>query len=244
VTTPVQAGLLHDQRLPGESEEYRVARDALLRAEIELKRQTELVAAQRRALPHGGALATDYILNEWDPAVGRPRHVRFSELFGDKDTLVVYSFMFKPGASDPLEVPCPICTSIIDSIDGEVTHITERASLAVIAKAPIERFGAHAQARGWRQARLLSSAGTSYNRDYHAEGPDGAQFAMVNTFVRRDDTIRHFWSSEEWHVPPDPGQNPRHVDFMWPLWGVLDRTPEGRGTDWMPRLSYRRDETS
>jgi len=30
----------------------------------------------------------------------------------------------------------------------------------------------------------------------------------------------------------------RHVDFMWPLWNILDRTPEGRGSDWGPRLEY------
>jgi predicted dithiol-disulfide oxidoreductase (DUF899 family) len=238
MTTAARAGLLHEQRLPGESDEYRLARDELLRAEIELKRQTERVAAKRRDLPPGGALPQDYTFQEWDAAVGHPRAVRFSELFADKDTLVAYSFMFKPRDTDPLGVPCPICTSIIDGIDGELPHIAQRTSFVVIAKAPIEQFGAHARAREWRHSRLLSSAGTSYNRDYHAEAPDGEQFAMVNTFVRHDATIRHFWSSEEWHVPPEPSQNPRHVDFMWPLWGVLDRTREGRGTDWMPRLSY------
>jgi predicted dithiol-disulfide oxidoreductase (DUF899 family) len=46
---------------------------------------------------------------------------------------------------------------------------------------------------------------------------------MLTTFVRSNGVIRHFWSSEEWHVPADPGQNPRHVDFMWPLWGVLNQ---------------------
>jgi len=236
VTAQSREGLL--RRLPGESDEYRVARDELLEAEVELKRQTETVAAMRRRLPAGGAVPEDYTFQEWDPARGRPREVSFAELFAEEDTLVVYSFMFKPGESGPLEVPCPICTSIIDAIDGEVRHITQRASFAVVAKAPIARFSAHARARGWREARLLSSAGTTYNRDYLAEGANEEQFAMVNTFTRREGTIRHFWSSEEWYVAPDPGQNPRHVDFMWPLWGVLDRTPEGRGGEWMPRLSY------
>ena len=234
------SGPMHPRRLPGEPDDYRAARDDLLRAEVELKRQTEAVAKQLRALPPGGPLAEDYSFHEWDPAQGQPRPVRFSDLFTDgRDTLAIYSFMFKPGDSGPLAVPCPICTSIIDAIDGEAPHITQQISLAVVAKAPIERFSAHARARGWHQARLLSSAGTTYNRDYLAEHPDGAQFAMLNVFVNRDGAIRHFWSSEEWYVPPEPGQNPRHVDFMWPLWGLLDRTPEGRGRDWMPRLAYR-----
>jgi predicted dithiol-disulfide oxidoreductase (DUF899 family) len=70
------------------------------------------------------------------------------------------------------------------------------------------------------------------------ESGDDDQYAMVTEFVRQSGKIHHFWSSEVWFVPPEPGQNPRHVDFMWPLWAVLDRTPQGRGTDWRPSLSY------
>jgi len=232
---------LHETRFPGESDEYRRARDELLLGELELRRQVEAVAAQRRALPLGGALAADYTFDEWDAAVGKVRHVRFAELFAaGKDSLVVYSFMFKPGdAGVPLEVPCPLCTSIIDGIDGAVPHITQRINFVVVTKAPIESFSAHARARGWRHARLLSSAGTSFNSDYQVESGDADQYAMVTVFVRRGDTIHHFWSSEAWFMPPEPGQNPRHVDFMWPLWAVLDRTQEGRGTDWWPTLTYR-----
>jgi predicted dithiol-disulfide oxidoreductase (DUF899 family) len=39
-------------------------------------------------------------------------------------------------------------------------------------------------------------------------------------------------------MPSEPGQNHRHVDMMWPLWNVLDATPEGRGTDWFPSRQY------
>jgi predicted dithiol-disulfide oxidoreductase (DUF899 family) len=231
---------LHDARFPGESSEYRRARDELLEAELELRRQVEAVAAQRRALPLGGAVESDYVFEEWDPSVGNVRQVRFAELFErGKDSLVVYHFMFKPGDSGrPLEVPCPLCTSIIDGLDGAVPHITQRINFAVVTKAPIETFSAHARARGWRHARLLSSAGTSFNADYHAEAGDNDQYAMVTAFVRRGDTIHHFWSSETWFMPPEPGQNPRHVDFVWPLWAVLDRTAEGRGDDWWPLLAY------
>jgi predicted dithiol-disulfide oxidoreductase (DUF899 family) len=231
---------LHDARFPGESSEYRHARDELLATELELRRQLEAAAAQRRALPLGGELPTDYVFDEWDADSGSVQHVRFSELFGaGKDTLFIYSFMFRPGErGEPLELPCPLCTSIIDGIDGAVPHIAQRTSFAVVTKAPIERFAAHARARDWRHARLLSAARTTYNRDYRAEGPDEEQFAMASTFVRRDGSIHHSWSSEIWFVPPEPGQNPRHVDFMWPLWSVLDRTAEGRG-DWHPRLHYR-----
>jgi len=126
----------------------------------------------------------------------------------------------------PLEVACPTCTSMLDGIDGEVPHITQHVSFAVAAKAPIERFQAHAHTRGWHHARLLSSAGTTSNRDYHAESSDAEQRPMATVFVRRDGAIHHLWSSELLLVPHEPDQGPRHVDFMWPLWAVLDRTPE------------------
>jgi predicted dithiol-disulfide oxidoreductase (DUF899 family) len=231
---------LHDTRFPGESDAYRLARDELLAAELELRRQVEAVAAQRRAMPLGGEVATDYAFAEWDATVGKVQQVRLSDLFAPgKDSLVLYSFMFKPGeAGLPLEVPCPLCTSIIDGVDGAVPHIEQQINFAVVTKAPVQDFSAHARGRGWRHARLLSSAGTSFNADYHVESGDDDQYAMVTSFVRRGGAIHHFWSSEVWFMPPEPGQNPRHVDFMWPLWAVLDRTQEGRGADWWPSFDY------
>jgi predicted dithiol-disulfide oxidoreductase (DUF899 family) len=233
---------MHDLRFPAESDEYRQARDRLLEAEINLRRHEEAVAAERRALPLGGEVTRDYAFDEWDAGLGKAHEVRLSELFeGGKDTLFIYSFMFKPGERGlPLEVPCPLCTSIIDGIDGEVPHITQRINFAVATKAPIEAFSAHAHARGWRHARLLSSSHNTYNLDYHAETPAQEQFAMATVFIRRGDRIHHFWSSELWliFVPPEPGQDPRHVDFMWPLWSVLDRTPGGRSETWRPHLRY------
>ncbi len=166
--------------------------------------------------------------------------VRLSELFEDgKDTLLLYNFMFIPGeAGLPLEGACPSCTSIIDAVDGEAPHIVQRINLAVVAKAPLEQFQEHARTRGWRNVRLLSSANTTYNADYHGEGERG-QNPIATVFVRRDGTIHHFWSSELFFAPTEPGMHPRHVDFIWPLWAVLDLTPEGRGTDWVPELAYR-----
>jgi predicted dithiol-disulfide oxidoreductase (DUF899 family) len=225
---------------PGESEKYRQAREELLKAEIALRRNIEAVAAQRRKLPLGGVVPTDYIFEEWNAGKGVAQPVRLSELFEDgKDTLFLYSFMFVPGKANlPLEEGCPSCTSIIDGIDGAVPHITQQINFACVAKAPIERFRAHAQSRGYRHARLLSSANNTYNHDYHAEGPDGGQAPIATVFTRRDGKIRHFWSSELMMAPSDPGQDMRHVDFMWPMWLVLDRTPAGRGQDWHPELDY------
>ena len=105
---------LHDSRFPGESDDYRQARNELLRAEMELRERTEAVAEQRRRLPLGGAVPQDYEYQEWETRTGSPRPVKLSELFeGDKDTLFLYSFMFIPGPNgEPLGSPCPACSKM------------------------------------------------------------------------------------------------------------------------------------
>lgn len=231
---------LHETRFPGESPEYRSARNGLLRAEIALRSQTEHVAEQRRQLPLGGAVPTDYEFQEWSTATGSPRAVKLSELFAPgTDTLFLYSFMFLPGPDgEPLGSPCPACTSIVDAIAGQARHLAPRMNFAVSAKARIEHFRAHAHSRRWADIRMLSAAGNTYSRDYHAESPDGAQWPLANVFVRRDGAIHHFWSSELFYAPAPAGHHPRHVDFMWPVWNILDVTPDGR-TDIQLQLEYR-----
>jgi predicted dithiol-disulfide oxidoreductase (DUF899 family) len=234
---PMDAGV----RFPGESEEYRRERNRLLEAEAGLRRTIEQVAAQRRALPPGGVVPDDYRFEE----VADGREVRFSELFEPgKDTLVVYSFMFprysgddRPGpaegetASLPLqETPCPSCTSILDSLDGAAHQLTRRLNLAVVAKSDPDRVRTFARERGWRHLRLLSTAGNAYSRDYNAETPDGEQMPILNVFVRDGDQFRHTWASELMGAPREEGMDPRHVDSIWPLWNVLDVTPDGRGS--------------
>ena len=231
-------GTLHDFRLPGETDEYRRARDELLEDEVELRRQIERVAARRRELPLGGRVPADYEFDEWDAATGEPKRVRLSDLFDGKDTLFLYSFMIVPREQGlPFVGPCPSCTSIIDGVDGALPHITQRIAFAVAAKPPIEEFRRHGVSRGWRHARLLSAAPSSYSRDYGAEDANGYQWPLANVFVRREGGIHHFWNSELWFVGGDQDQGPRHVDFIWPVWAVFDGTPGGRG-DWDPRLQY------
>jgi predicted dithiol-disulfide oxidoreductase (DUF899 family) len=226
---------LHDVRFPGESEEYRAARDRLLRSEAELRRMTEAVAQQRRSLPPGGAVPADYAFDEGSVANDTIRQVRMSQLFeDDKQVLFLYSFMYGPDD----DAPCPLCTSLIDAVDGELPHITQRINFAAASRGPIERFRAHARRRGWANLRILSSSSNSFNADYHAEDVEGGQRPMAHVFARDASGIRHCYSSELFFVPTDPGQSPRHVDSMWPLWNVFDLTPIGRGSDWWPRLEY------
>jgi predicted dithiol-disulfide oxidoreductase (DUF899 family) len=222
----------HPARFPGESGAYRKARNDLLKAEIALRRNVEAVAAQRRRLPLGGPVPEDYAFEEADDA-GNVRRVRMSDLFKRGNILVVYSYMYGPAMAKP----CPMCSSMLDSLDGSAKHAGQRVDLVVVAKSPIDRIRQFARERGWRNLRLLSSAGNSYNRDYHGENEQGAQMPMLNVFTRRNGKIHHTWGSELLFAPEDAGQNARHVDAIWPLWNLLDTTPEGRG-DWYPKLEY------
>jgi predicted dithiol-disulfide oxidoreductase (DUF899 family) len=238
-------------RFPGESAEYRLAREQLLDAEVELRRAVERVAAQRRALPLGGAVPEDYVFEEAGAGGGS---LRFSELFAPgKDTLVIYSFMFprysgdtRPGPSEGetarlalAETPCPSCTSILDSLDGAAPHLAQLINLVVVAKSDPHRIAAFAQELGWRNLRMLSSRNNAYNLHYLAEDPESGQRPILNVFTREGDGFRHRWATELMFAPRDEGEDPRHVDSIWPLWNVLDMTPGGRaGAEDIPAGHY------
>ncbi len=85
--------------------------------------------------------------------------------------------------------------------------------------------------------RLLSSASNKYNRDYSGENAEEGQQPSLNVFLRRGGKI-HLFHSELLLAPPEPGQNQRHIDMIWPLWNLLDFAPEGRGTDGYRSLTY------
>ncbi|MBB4220625.1 DUF899 family protein [Variovorax guangxiensis] len=216
-------------RFPNESAEYREARTALLAEEIELRRHLERVAQQRRELPPGGVVPQDYLFE------GREGPVRLSGLFGGHGTLITYNWMFGPKR----ERPCPMCTSLLSAYDGEMPDILQRVAFAVIATSPIARMTAFAAERGWRYLPLYSSAGNTFNRDYAGETPDSGDNPAFNVFRRESDgTIRHFWAGEMGAGASDPGQDPRGAPDPMPIWNLLDMTPEGRGTDWYPKLAY------
>jgi predicted dithiol-disulfide oxidoreductase (DUF899 family) len=215
-------------RIPNESPEYRAARTALLAEEIELRRHIERVAAMRRKLPPGGPPLGDYRFE------GEEGQMDLAGLFRDKETLVVYTYMFGPQR----ERPCPMCTNTLGAWEGNAADIGQRVSLAVVARSPMARLAAWKYERGWKHLRLYSDLNGAYSRDYHGLLPDGSEIPALNVFTRRDGTIRHFWAGEMAGSTADPGQDPRGAPDPAPLWMVLDCTPEGRGADWYPKLSY------
>lgn len=209
---------------PNESRDYRAARTALLAEEIELRRHIQRVAAMRRALPPGGELKQDYRFE------GSAGPVSLSELFGDKDTLILYSMMYGPQRKQG----CPMCSAMLDSWDGEARHIEKRVALAVVARSPIARIQAYAKERGWNRLTFVSDPSGDYTADY--VGERDADAPAYTVFQRRDGVIRHFYSGEGGGETADPGQDPHPAPDYNPLWVLLDTVPGGRGTDWYPRL--------
>ncbi len=212
--------------LPNESNEYRKARNALLAEEIDLRRHIERVAEMRRELPPGGVMRKDYEF------VGENGPVTMSGLFGGKPTLAIYSYMFGPQR----EKPCPMCTSLMGSFENKIADIEQRIAIAFVARSPIERLIEAKKARGWRHLKVYSDPSGEYTRDYVSA--DDADMPGYSVFSRRNGSIRHFYSGEISGEMADPGQDPRGSPELDGLWPLLDTTPEGRGTDWYPKLSY------
>lgn len=211
---------------PNESPEYRRARNALLAEEIELRRNIERVAALRRTLPSGGPIPDDYTFE------GQNGAVRISQLFGDKDALVIYSMMFGPER----ERACPMCTAMLTSWEGTARNLRERVALAVTARSPIARLLTFRKERGWQNLQIYSDTRGDYTRAYVSA--DDADIPGLSIFTRSHGVVRHFWSGEMSGEMADPGQDPRGAPDLDPLWTVLDLTPAGRGATWYPKLEY------
>ena len=214
---------------PGESDAYSAARRALLAEEIEFRRHMTRVAAQRRALPPGPIIEKNYRFNDANGA-----DVGLIDLFGGKDTLVTYFWMYGPQR----ERPCPMCTNWLGAVNGNANDIAQCVSLKILGRSPVERQIAFAQERGWQHLDFVQTAGDDYANDLSLLNPDGTENPALVVYHREGDKIRLFWSSAMTLAMADPGQDPRDAPDIASLWNILDLTPEGRGTDWYPKLEY------
>ena len=214
-------------RFPGESEEYRRARDELLQAEIELRERIEAVAEQRRRLPLGGELPEDYGFDEWDSATGTSRPVRLSELFeAGKDTLFLYSFIF---IDDPngnaLGSPCPSCTSIVDALAGQARHLTQ-----------------HGQSRRCGQGADREVPGARAHQGLAVDPPGLFRGQQLQQRLQRAVARRGAMADRERLRPRGRG-DPSFLELRALLWAALARpgsrvtsTSCGRcGTSWTSR---------
>jgi predicted dithiol-disulfide oxidoreductase (DUF899 family) len=201
---------------PGESSEYHAARHALLAEEIEFRRHMTRVAERRRALPPGPIIAKDYRFHDANGA-----DVGLIDLFGNKDTLVTYFWMYGPQR----ERPCPMCTNWLGAVNGNANDIAQRVSLKILGRSPVERQIAFARERGWKDLDFVQTSGDDYANDLGLINADGTENPALVVFRRDAGKVRLFWMSA------------MKLDIA-SLWNILDLTPEGRGTHWYPKLEY------
>jgi predicted dithiol-disulfide oxidoreductase (DUF899 family) len=214
---------------PGASAEYEAARRALLAEEIEFRRHMTRLVEQRRALPPGPVITKDYRFKD-----EQGFDVGLAELFGDKDTLVTYFWMYGPQR----ERPCPMCTNWLGSVNGNAADIKQRVALKILGRSPVERQYAFAQQRGWRDLNFVQTVGDDYAKDLGLLQADGSEYPALIVFKRSGKEVRLFWASEMTKAMADPGQDPRDAPDIASLWSILDLTPEGRPESWYPKLQY------
>lgn len=218
---------MSELKYPNESPEYRKARDALLKEEYALIDQVKALAEKRRRLPLGGKIKEDYVFTGANQAT-LGKEVRLSELFGEKNTLLIYSYMFGPD----WDKPCMSCTSLVDGFDRAAISVTHDAAFAVVTAAGASKLNDWAQSRGWQHITLVSAENNSYLRDYQSQtGDDDKSLAPVmQVFTRRDEGIYHFWGTE---------MQGNSIDMVWAYWNLMDMTPEGRPDRMTPPQDFR-----
>ena len=152
--------------------------------------------------------------------------VKFSELFGGKHSLLLYSFMFGPS----WDKPCPSCTSLMDGFDRAWYSVKQNAAFAAIAKAPPQKINDWAKGADGRRFHCSRAMASSFQADYKCQDSDDMQLPVMHVFTREDGRIFHFWASE---------LDSNHVDTVWAYWNLMDFTPEGRPDIDTPPQNFR-----
>ena len=138
-------------------EEWRAARIALLAEEKALTRARDALNVKRRELP---MVEIDTVY-EFEGPGGK---ITLAELFEGRRQLILQHFMFDPEWEDG----CTSCTAAADEIsDGLLRHLHSRdTTLAVVARAPLDKIEAYKAKRGW-EFPWYSSFGSDFNYDFH-----------------------------------------------------------------------------
>jgi predicted dithiol-disulfide oxidoreductase (DUF899 family) len=218
------------------STDYIQARNELLKEEYALRANIERVAAMRRALPQG-SLMPEYSFTEAaadQQADSATKTTTLADLAVDGRSVVLYHFMYDPTDTEP----CGMCSMIVDSFNGIGKHMAQNVNFAIVGAAPLPKLQAWAKQRAWSNIRVLSSHGTTFNKDMNVERPEWAkdsnQIPGVSVF-RKDEEgkVRHVYTA---YASIDPGSE-RGLDLLAGTYNVLDLTPEGRG-DWYASNEY------
>jgi predicted dithiol-disulfide oxidoreductase (DUF899 family) len=231
----------------GTQAEYEAARDQLLAEEKELTRRSDELARKRRELPWV-RMDKEYTFDTADGSKS------LADLFVGRSQLLIYHFMFGP----PYEAGCPVCSSIVDSIDPNVVHLAARdVTMLLVSRAPVEKLQAYKKRMGWG-IEWVSAGSSDFNRDLgftnneeelrsflegemppavvqmaEASGTDVAGYVMegpgLSAYALADGTVYRTYMTTA-----------RGLEPAMAYYGLLDRTPmgrqeEGEQTHWLRR---------
>jgi len=194
--------------------EWRAARQALLEKEKAMTRSRDALAAERRRLPMM-RIDKDYVFEGPDGKVG------LLDLFDGRRQLLLYHFMFAPGAHGWPTAGCPGCSMFLDSLGQYArVHLNARdASFALVSLAPLASLQAYRERMGW-DVRWVSSANNTFNADFGITTPQSENHGL-SVFLRDGTQIfRTYFTSA------------RGLETVGTLWSLLDLTPFGRQEEW------------
>jgi predicted dithiol-disulfide oxidoreductase (DUF899 family) len=185
--------------------EWQRERDELLKAEKDVTRALDGLAARRRRLPMV-KFGNGYL---FDTPAG-PRTL--ADLFGGREQLVVYQFMdLGPGKF------CPGCTGFVRNLPDVAGLAEAGASWATVSNMPLAQIAEYKAEMGWTLP-FVSSHGTSFSADCGADIGDGF---MLSVFLRDGTDVYRTYSTTE-----------RGVDRLVFVHNILDLCPYGRQEDW------------
>jgi predicted dithiol-disulfide oxidoreductase (DUF899 family) len=209
-------------------EEWIAARKELLKKEKESTRLHDQLSAERRRLPWV-KVTENYV---FEAPGGK---VRLADLFGGRNQLVIYHFMFGPDWQEG----CPSCSFVSDHIDGALPHLAARdVTLAAVSRAPLAKIGAFKRRMGWR-FNWVSSHGNDFNADFHVSFTEEE---LAQGKVNYNYTLQEFPSAEApglsvfykdaagdiFHTYSTYG---RGLEALVSTYTILDLAPKGRDED-------------
>lgn len=150
---------------------------------------------------------------------------KLSELFGDKDELILVHNMGKS---------CPYCTLWADGLNGVAGHLADRAGFVVASPDSPDVQQEFASSRDW-SFPMVSTDGSRFTHDmgFAGENEEGQThyYPGYSVFSREEDgTIRR--RGQDWFGP---------MDLYSGLWHMFAMLPKG-SDDWFPRYSYGKEK--
>jgi predicted dithiol-disulfide oxidoreductase (DUF899 family) len=214
-------------------EEWLKARMALLEREKAFSRARDELARERRALPWERVEKTYTFETPNGPET-------LADLFEARRQLVVYHFMFAPGATQG----CAHCSFWADSFDAVAIHpehLHQRdTTFVAVSRAPLATLEAYKQRMGWR-FKWVSSGDGDFNFDYYVSfRPEERRSASGFYNYRRGETGQDregasaFYKDEAGAVFHTYSTYARGIDLLNVTYNMLDLTAKGRDEDRLP----------